>query len=110
MQTMSELPAGRTRLGRAATAARHTLRWTLLGIGLLILLPVVALVLIATFEISISAGPWRDRIGEAASEALGRRVALEGPLELVPSLRPVQDDHTARSERAAECCPLRSPQ
>jgi uncharacterized protein involved in outer membrane biogenesis len=65
------------------------MRWVLLGVGLLVLLPVLALVLIASLEISISAGPWRDRIGAAASEALGRRVTLEGPLELVPSLRPV---------------------
>jgi len=68
-------------LGRA-------LRWALFGVLGVVLLPILILVIIAAFEISISAGPWRDRIGEAASEALGRKVTLEGPLELVPSLHP----------------------
>ena len=86
---MSDLPTRADRLGRARAAARRTLRWTAILAALLLLLPVLALVLVGTLEISISAGPWRDRIGAAASEALGRRVTLEGPLELVPSLRPV---------------------
>ncbi|MCW5622220.1 MAG: AsmA family protein [Burkholderiales bacterium] len=70
-------------------AVRRALRWSLIAIALLIALPIVAAVFIASFEISLSAGPWRDRLGEAASKALGRRVTLEGPLELVPSLRPL---------------------
>jgi hypothetical protein len=45
-------------------------------------------VLIAWLEISISAGPWRGTIARAATEALGREVTLEGPLEFVPSLSP----------------------
>lgn len=68
---------------------RHILRWMLIALGLLIVAPIAALAVIAALDISISAGPWRDRIGAAASDALGRKVTLEGPLEMVPSLRPV---------------------
>ena len=68
---------------------RHILRWVLLALALLVVAPIAALGVIAALDISVSAGPWRDRIGAAASEALGRKVTLEGPLEMVPSLRPV---------------------
>lgn len=68
---------------------RRILRWVLLAVGLLILAPMATLIVIAALDISVSAGPWRDRIGAAASQALGRKVTLEGPLEMVPSLRPV---------------------
>jgi AsmA family protein len=88
MQRMSDLPA-KNSLPRAAGVMRRTLRWMALVLALVLLLPVMALVTISWLEISISAGPWRDRIARAASDALGRPVALEGPLELVPSLRPI---------------------
>jgi uncharacterized protein involved in outer membrane biogenesis len=83
MSNPSGLKAG---LPRAAAVVRRTLLWGLLAIGLLMLLPLLALLVISWLEISISAGPWRGRIAHAASEALGRRVTFEGPLELVPSL------------------------
>lgn len=69
--------------------APKRLRWFVAGLAAILLLPVLALVIIATFQISLSAGPWRERIATAASTALGRTVTLEGPLELVPSLSPV---------------------
>ena len=74
---------------RFPPAATRALRWTLIALAALILVPVLVAFLIAWLEISISAGPWRDRIGGAATEMLGREVKLEGPLELVPSMRPV---------------------
>jgi hypothetical protein len=67
---------------------RRVLRWILVAIAVLLLLPPLAAVLIAWLEISISAGPWRGTIARAASDALGREVTLEGPLEFVPSLSP----------------------
>lgn len=69
-------------------AVRRGLRWAAGALALIVLLPVLAATVIATFEITLSAGPWRDRLGEAASKRLGRRVTFEGPLELVPSLQP----------------------
>lgn len=44
--------------------------------------------IVALLGISISAAPWRGSIAQAASQALGRTVSLEGPLELIPTLRP----------------------
>jgi uncharacterized protein involved in outer membrane biogenesis len=67
---------------------RRILRWILVAVAALVLLPPLALVLIAWLEISISAGPWRGTIARTASDALGREVTLEGPLEFVPSLSP----------------------
>ena len=43
---------------------------------------------VSVLGISISAGPWRASIAQAASQALGRPVTLEGPLTLIPTLRP----------------------
>jgi hypothetical protein len=70
------------------TRRRRILRWILVAVAVLLLLPPLAAVLIAWLEISISAGPWRGTIARAASDALGREVTLEGPLEFVPSLSP----------------------
>jgi len=71
------------------SSARRALRWILIALALIVALPLVAAAFVATFEISLSAGPWRDRLGEAASKRLGRTVTFEGPLELVPSLQPL---------------------
>ncbi len=65
-----------------------TLKWTLIGLGSLLALVVIVSVLVVTLGITISAAPWRERIAAEASQALGRPVRLEGPLELVPTLRP----------------------
>ena len=43
---------------------------------------------VSVLGISISAAPWRASIAQAASQALGRPVTLEGPLALIPTLRP----------------------
>ena len=43
---------------------------------------------VGSLGISISAGHWRDPIAHAISQALGRQVTLEGPLVLIPTLRP----------------------
>ena len=67
---------------------RKVLRWTLIGLLALFLLPILAAVVIASLDVSISVAPWRNAIARAASEAIGRDVKLEGPLEFVPSLRP----------------------
>jgi len=74
---------------KSSSRARRVLRWLLVALALLVLAPVVAATVIATFEITLSAGPWRERLGEAASKRLGRTVTFEGPLELVPSLQPL---------------------
>jgi uncharacterized protein involved in outer membrane biogenesis len=69
--------------------AYRALRWSLLALVALVALPLLTAVVVAWLEISINVAPWRDRIARAASEALGREVKLEGPLEFVPSLRPL---------------------
>lgn len=71
------------------SSAARALRWFLIALALIVALPLIAATVIATFEISLSAGPWRDRLGEAASKRLGRTVTFEGQLELVPSLQPL---------------------
>jgi uncharacterized protein involved in outer membrane biogenesis len=65
------------------------LKWTLIGLGSLLALLVIASVVVVALGITISAAPWRERIAAQASQALGRPVRLEGPLELVPTLRPL---------------------
>lgn len=69
-------------------SATRVLRWLLLGLALVLLLPVLAATAIVGFDLTLSAGPWRDRLGDAATRRLGRTVSFEGPLELLPSLRP----------------------
>ena len=64
------------------------LKWTLIGLGSLLALLVIASALVVALGITISAAPWRERIAAQASQALGRPVRLEGALELVPTLRP----------------------
>ena len=63
-------------------------KWTLVGLGSLIALAVIGFALVMALGVTISAAPWRDRIAAEASQALGRPVRLEGPLELVLTLRP----------------------
>ena len=65
------------------------MRWSLAGAAALLLLLPATLLIIALFEISVSAGPWRGSIAQVASQVLGRAVTLEGPLQLIPSLRPM---------------------
>ncbi|MEO8628447.1 MAG: AsmA family protein [Betaproteobacteria bacterium] len=70
------------------SAGRWSL-WTGAGLAALLLLTLVVLTLIiGLFHISIDAAPWRARLSDAISHALGREVTLEGPLELTLSLHP----------------------
>ncbi|MGH8695640.1 MAG: AsmA family protein, partial [Burkholderiales bacterium] len=69
-------------------AARRTLwRWTLAVLAALVLAPVGAVALIAWLGVLVDAGPWRATLAEVATEALGREVTLEGPVELSLGLR-----------------------
>jgi uncharacterized protein involved in outer membrane biogenesis len=67
---------------------RRALRWTLISIPSVLVALVVLLVLLAWFGVPVNAGLWRGQIAQAASEALGREIRLEGPLEMVVSVRP----------------------
>ena len=67
---------------------RKALRWSLIGAGALVVLFIALPLLAALIGITISAAPWRASIAQAATDALGRAVTLEGPLELHLSLRP----------------------
>jgi uncharacterized protein involved in outer membrane biogenesis len=67
---------------------RKVLRWSLIGVGTLFVLLIALPLLAALIGITISAAPWRASIAQAATDALGRAVTLEGPLELHLSLRP----------------------
>jgi uncharacterized protein involved in outer membrane biogenesis len=49
---------------------------------------VAAIVAATIFGVPINAAPWRDRLSAAATDALARPVAFEGPLELRLSLHP----------------------
>jgi hypothetical protein len=60
-----------TRRGRLLAAA-----------AALVALPLAALVAVAAIGVSIDAARWRDAIAARATAALGRPVALDGPLEL----------------------------
>ena len=51
-------------------------------IGFAVLLLLVAIVAVLVFGVSIDASRWRDAVAAQASVALGRPVALDGPLEL----------------------------
>ena len=67
---------------------RRTLRWTLISLAAVIALPLLTGLVVGGLGISISAGHWRGPIAHAISQALGRQVTLEGPLVLIPTLRP----------------------
>ncbi len=61
-------------------------RW-LIAVATLVAAPFALLLWVALFGIAIDAAPWRDRIAAVATGALGREVALEGPVEVVLGLQ-----------------------
>src|ERR1700674_5102193 len=67
---------------------RKILRWSLIGVAALVGLVVAVPLFAALYGISVSAAPWRSSIAQAATQALGREVTLEGPLQLIVSLQP----------------------
>ncbi len=64
------------------------MRWTVLSLAALTAMLVLTVVLVSALGISVTAARWRGPIAHAATQALGRQVTLEGPLTLIPTLRP----------------------
>ena len=71
-----------------ARSLRGVLRWTLISLAAVIAVPVLTALVVGVLGIIVSAAPWRGPIAQAATEALGRQVTLQGPLELIPTIRP----------------------
>ncbi|WP_019013198.1 AsmA family protein [Elioraea tepidiphila] len=69
------------------------LRYTLIGLGVVLLLAVAA---VAIFLATFDPESYKPRIQEAAKQATGRDLVLAGPIRLRPSLRP-----TLQVERVA---------
>lgn len=67
---------------------RRLLRWTLWSFATLILVVVLALGYVTFVGVPVDASLLRGRIAEVFSEALGREVRFEGPMELEISARP----------------------
>ena len=65
---------------------RMALRWIIISLGGLLAAVALTAVVVVVFGISIDLSPLKDKIETAAANALGRPVAIEGPLTLVPSL------------------------
>jgi hypothetical protein len=64
------------------------LKWTAVCVAGTLAALVLGSVLVVALGITISAAPWRERIAAEATRVIGRPVRLEGPVELVPTLRP----------------------
>ena len=62
-------------------------RWVIIAAAVLVAAPLAVVLALAVFGVTLSAGPWRERIEAVATDALGREVRLEGPVELVLGLR-----------------------
>ena len=67
---------------------RQLLRRSLLSIGAVVLLVVVAPLLAVAIGITVDAGPWRAQAAEAMASALHRKVSFDGPAEIHLSLQP----------------------
>jgi AsmA family protein len=85
---MSTATLSRYQAVRVPRFLRRAVRWTLVSLAAVVAVPALTGLVISVLGISISAAPWRGAIAQAASEALGRQVTLQGPLELIPTLRP----------------------
>ena len=64
------------------------LRWIGIIIAALVGIPIVALIVVVAFGVSIPLDVFRAKIESATEEALGRTITIEGPLTLVPALSP----------------------
>ena len=64
------------------------LRWILLVTGSLLLVLLATPAILSALQISLSLDPFRAQIESATASALGREVRIEGPIALVPGLRP----------------------
>lgn len=64
------------------------LRWIGIAIAALLGIPIVALVVVVALGVALPLDVLRDKIEAVAREALGRAVAIEGPITLVPALSP----------------------
>jgi AsmA family protein len=73
---------------RVPGSLRRGLRWTLISLAALAAILVLAGLAVGALGIGISAAHWRGPIANAATQALGRQVILDGPLEMIPTLRP----------------------
>ena len=67
----------------------RSLRSVGIAIAALLGIPIAALAVVIAFGITFSLGAFRADIEEAAGAALGRAVEIEGPLTLLPALRPM---------------------
>lgn len=67
---------------------RRLLRWTLWGLAAVVLVVVLGLGYVTFVGVPVDASLLRGRIAGAFSEALGREVRFEGPMELEISARP----------------------
>ncbi len=85
---MSTATLSRYQAVRIPRFLRPAVRWTLISLAAVVAVPVLSGLVVGVLGISISAAPWRGPIGQAASLALGRQVTLQGPLELIPTIRP----------------------
>lgn len=74
------------------------LRYTLIGLGVVLLLAVAAVgIFLATFDPE----SYKPRIQEAAKQATGRDLVLAGPIRLRPSLRPTLQVETVAFANAS---------
>ena len=64
------------------------LRWTGIALGGTLATLLAVVVVFVAFGITVDLSGLRPRIEAAASTALDRRVLLEGPIQLVPTLQP----------------------
>ena len=75
---------------------RSVLRWIAISTGALIAVAVLGLLVFTTFAIPLDLSWSRDRIETAATEALNRRVVVDGEIELIPALWPTLEINGVR--------------
>lgn len=73
---------------RETGRVRKKIRWLAISIGGFFAILIAVVMVTVTFGIPIDISGLRGRIEAAASEALGRELAIEGPITLVPTMPP----------------------